>query len=165
MDESSGIDRVKAGKAFLALLVLSGLCVGAGVLVLGGETLRPSPQIELGDMRDAQVVEIRTSSGRTVLSGEFRTLTTATGNIEKDAALMDGSGRRVVGEVEIDVPRADAVNASQELEIDIISLTPKTEFTVYLDDRPAATFTTDDRGSIDIEIQAGSPDGMPPGQS
>jgi hypothetical protein len=67
----------------------------------------------------------------------------------------------VVGEVEIDVSRPDAANPRQELEIDIISLTPNTEFAVYLDDRRAASFTTDDRGSIDIEIESAPPEETP----
>jgi hypothetical protein len=161
MDEPSGVDRIRVRNAFLALVALCGLFVAAGVLVLGGDTLRPEPRLHLGDMRDAQVVEVRTLSGETVLSGEFRTITAAMGNIEKDAALMDRSGRQVVGEVEIDVSRPDAANPRQELEIDIISLTPNTEFAVYLDDRRAASFTTDDRGSIDIEIESAPPEETP----
>jgi hypothetical protein len=104
-------------------------------------------------------VEIRDQSGVTMLSGEFRSRTDAVGNTEKDAALLDRGGRRVVGEIELEVPASHRRNRRPELEVDIMELPPRQTFTVVIDDRPVASFMTDDRGSVDMELQEGE---LPP---
>jgi hypothetical protein len=50
------------------------------------------------------------------------------------------------------------LNRRQELEIDIIKLAPRATFTVFIDDRPVTAVNTDDRGSIDLEIESALPD-------
>jgi len=132
------------------LLMACGLAFG----VVAGATPK-MPAVELGDVSEAQVVEIRDQGGVTILSGEFRSHVDALGNTEKDAALMDRRGRRVIGEVELEVPAQGRENRRPELEVDIIELKPRQTYTVVVDDRTVATFTTDDRGSIDMELQEG----------
>jgi hypothetical protein len=139
--------------AFLTLGALSAALLCAGVLLFGDLAARSAPEAELGDLTTAQVVEIRDASGRTVLTGEFRERTDPAGNIEKDAALADAGGEQVIGEVEVEIQPGDPPRA-QELEVDIIELEPMERFTVYIDDRPVASFTTDDRGSVDFEIES-----------
>jgi hypothetical protein len=121
--------------------------------------VRPPTAAELPDLSGAAIVEIRDARGRTVLSGEFRSRTDPLGNEEKDAALTDAKGQQVVGEVEIEIPGPEAANPHQELEIDIIRIAPNGKFSVIIDDREILTFISDDRGSIDVEIQGGS---LPP---
>ena len=150
--EHAGIDARQERRLALALVTLcSPFIIIAVVLGVGNGMGQP---VQWGDLSEAQIVEIRAADGRTVLSGEFRTRTDPMGNIEKDAALTDRSGSQVIGEVEIEVPGANRSDQRQELEIDIISLPSNALFTVVVDDRPTATFTTDDRGSIDLEIEA-----------
>ena len=69
------------------------------------------------------------------------------------AALLAADGRAVIGEIEIDIPRPAAADRGQELELDIIQLTSRSTFTVVIDDRPIASLQTDDRGSVDVEVQ------------
>ena len=145
------------------LLVVCGLLMAGGVafaLVLGPEQM--ASVVELGDVSDADVVEIRDHRGVTVLSGEFRSRVDALGNTEKDAALLDRGGRRVVGEVELELPARGRDNRRPELEVDIMDLAPKQTFTVAVDDRVVATFITDDRGSVDMELQEGEAPGPIP---
>jgi len=140
----------------MALLFLTcGFLMACGMAFVVAGATPNMPAVELGDVSEAQVVEIRDQGGVTILSGEFRTRVDALGNTEKDAALMDRSGRRVIGEVELEVPAPGRGNRRPELEVDIIELRPRQTFTVVVDDRPVATFTTDDRGSIDMELQEG----------
>jgi hypothetical protein len=61
----------------------------------------------------------------------------------------------VIGEVELEVPAASRRDRRPELEVDIIGLPARQVFTVHIDDRAVASFTTDDRGSIDMELQEG----------
>lgn len=125
------------------------LAIGLLIAEAPGETA----SVTLGDLRQAQLVEVRDTDGTTVLSGELRSRRDGAGNEEKDAALVAPDGRAVVGEVEIEIPRADALNPQQELEVDIINIRPRSTFTVVIDDRPVLTFQTDDRGSVDIEVE------------
>ena len=64
-------------------------------------------------------------------------------------------GSKVIGEVELDIPPPDRADRRPELELDIIGLQPRQNFTLVIDDREVARFATDDRGSIDRELQEG----------
>jgi hypothetical protein len=140
----------------LTLVVFLGVCIAAGVAVSSYVPDRPAAPAELPDLSGASIVEIRDAGGRTVLTGEFRSRIDPLGNEEKDAALTDGKGQQVVGEVEIEIPGPEAANPHQELEIDIIRVAPNGKFGVFIDDREILTFMSDDRGSIDMEIESGS---------
>ena len=109
----------------------------------------------LGNLSGAEIVEIRDANGQAVLHGEFRSRQDAVGNTEKDAALYDRRGRSVIGEVEIEIPASDRSVRRVELEVDIIGLPPRQTFYVVIDDRPVWRFETDDRGSVDREMQEG----------
>jgi hypothetical protein len=155
-DAEEVLDRANEKKAMALLFVVCGLLMAGGVtfaLVIGAPDT--APVVELGDVSEADVVEIRDHRGVTVLSGEFRSRVDALGNTEKDAALLDRGGRRVVGEVELELPAHGRENRRPELEVDIMDLAPRETFTVVVDDRVVATFTTDDRGGVDMELQEG----------
>ena len=152
MESTSGqIDRRQEQKMAGALLALCGSLLLLSAALNSEPRTRPTGP--LPDLSEAQFVEIRDASGHPLLMGEFRTRTDPMGNVEKDAALADPSGAKVIGEIEIDIPRADASDPRQELEVDIIRLTPNATLRVFVNDRHVATFTTDDRGSVDFEIQ------------
>ena len=150
------INRANERKTVALLFVACGLLMAGGVTF--GLVAKPADTeaaLELGDVSEAHVVEIRDHRGVTVLSGEFRSRVDALGNTEKDAALLDRRGRQVVGEVELEVPAQGRENRRPELEVDIMGLEPRQAYRVVVDDRDVAMFTTDDRGSIDMELQEG----------
>ncbi len=138
------------------LASICGLLIAAGVAIpiLSGARTAPSA-LALGDVSEAHIVEIRNQRGEAVVSGEFRSRVDALGNTEKDAALIDRRGRTVIGEVELEIPAPNRQDRRVELEVDIIGLPGRETFAVVIDDRPVGTFTTDDRGSIDMELQEG----------
>ena len=109
----------------------------------------------LADLSGAALVEIRDDKGTVVLSGEFRSRVDALGNTEKDADLGNRQGDSVIGEVELEIPAPGRDHRRPELEVDIIHLAPRTHYTVVIDDRVVGTFITDDRGSVDFELQEG----------
>lgn len=148
-DKTPSYDRMPVA---LAALLAAFLAVGLAVARLGPSA--PSPVASLPDLSGAQFVEVRNAAGRTVLSGAFRDRTDPLGNVEKDAALMDRSGRRVIGEIEIEIPGPGALGQGQELEIDIIEIEHSAKHSLFVDDREVAVFTTDDRGSIDMEVHS-----------
>jgi hypothetical protein len=157
---SSGSGELK----LLGLLAcICGLVIAAGIAVpiLSGARTAPSALV-LGDVSEAHIVEIRNQRGDVVVSGEFRSSVDPLGNTEKDAALIDRRGRHVVGEVELEIPPATREDRRVELEVDIIGLPGRETFAVVIDDRTVSTFTTDDRGSIDMELQEGEVPPSPP---
>ena len=146
----------------MLLVAMCAVSMAAGV-AMTTSTSAPTtlPPIALGDVADAQVVEIRDQRDRVVLTGEFRSHVDKLGNTEKDAALTDTQGRTVIGEVEVEIPSASRTDRRPELEVDILGLPVRETFTVVIDDRVVARFTTDDRGGVDMEVQEGEVPALP----
>lgn len=164
MDEAEERAYRKREKRLMAKLAgMCGLVTLAGLLMtrLTGASAPPPPLV-LGDISEAHMVEIRDHRGEVALSGEFRTSIDSVGNTEKDASLIDRRDRRVIGEIEVELPAPGRANRRPELEVDIIGLPPHTSFVVVIDDRTVGAFTTDDRGSVDMELQEGERPAAPP---
>jgi hypothetical protein len=161
--QPNGSERSKERRLLGLLIAVCTLLMagGAAMTILFGETA-PSATV-LGDVSEAHIVEIRDRHGQAVLYGEFRSRVDALGNVEKDAALIDQRGQWVVGEVEIEIPALERPHRRPELEVDIIGLPGRDTFSIVIDDRIVATFTTDDRGSIDMELQEGELPALPSG--
>ena len=139
-----------------AVLVLAcSLLMAAGIATRTDKTSTALPPIALGNIAQAEMVEIRDHRNVAVMSGEFRSSVDLLGNTEKDAALIDRRGRRVIGEVELEIPAKSRTDRRPELEVDILGLPPRQTFTVVVDDRVVGRFVTDDRGSVDMELQEG----------
>jgi hypothetical protein len=163
------LERAAERRALWLLLAVCGALIAGGTAlpVAVDKQLMEPAVVRLGPVADAQIVEIRDHAGVTRLSGEFRRRVDSLGNTELDAALTDRQGRRAIGEVEVEVPGPDRGDRQAELEVDVMGLAPLERFTVFIDDRPVGVFTTDDRGSIDRELQegeatAGGADGLSP---
>jgi len=138
--------------ASLAALLAGGAAVNLWAAPKAAEVIALA---NLSDLSGATLVEIRDDGGRVVLSGEFRSRVDALGNTEKDADLGNRGGDSVIGEVELEIPAPGREHRRPELEVDIIHLAPRTHYTVVIDDRVVGTFVTDDRGSVDFELQEG----------
>ena len=143
------------GKGAAILVSVCSLLVAAGIATRTDQSSTALPPIVLGNIAQAEMVEIRDHRNVAVLSGEFRSSVDLLGNTEKDAALIDRRGRRVIGEVELEIPAKSRTDRQPELEVDILGLPPRQTFTVVVDDRVVGRFVTDDRGSVDMELQEG----------
>lgn len=135
------------------------VCACLPLIVFGATAVKPPDAemapVAIGNISNAEMVEVRDTNNVAVLSGEFRVRRDSLGNREFDAALRDRRGQTVVGEVELEIPAPGRENRRPELEVDIISLPPRQAFTVVIDDRVVGSFVTDDRGSVDMELQEG----------
>jgi hypothetical protein len=157
-EPSDAIERSSERRLLALIAVLCGVLIAAGLtmpLVTGANSAPPAMTMALDGLSEAHIVEIRDRRGRTVLSGEFRSSVDALGNTEKDAGLTDRRGAAVIGEVELELPASARANRRVELEVDIIGLPANETFTIVIDDRTVGTFGTDDRGSVDMEVQEG----------
>ena len=139
----------------ISLFAILAICLAGGLAAAPLLPPEPPSAAALPDLSGASIVEIRDANGRPVLTGEFRARTDSLGNQEMDAALTDGKGQRVIGEVEVEIPGPEAANNEQELEIDVIRIAPNGKFALFIDDREILTFMSDDRGSVDLEITSG----------
>ena len=142
-------------KGAAMLVLVCSLLMAAGIATRTDQSSTALPPIVLGNIAQAEIVEIRDHRNVAVLSGEFRSSVDLLGNTEKDAALIDRRGRRVIGEVELEIPAKSRTDRRPELEVDILGLPPRQTFTVVVDDRVVGRFVTDDRGSVDMELQEG----------
>jgi hypothetical protein len=142
-------------KGALLLVVVCALLMAAGIASNTRGAPGTLPAIVLGDVSHAEMVEIRDHRDVAVLSGEFRSQVDIVGNIEKDAPLRDRNGEAVIGEVELEIPAPARKDRRPELEVDVIGLAPRQRYTLVIDDRVVGAFETDDRGSIDMELQEG----------
>lgn len=150
------LDRSRERQTMLWLSTVCGVLIAAGLALTLVSQARPREAVvEIGDVSDAQIVEIRDHRGIDVMSGEFRSRVDVLGNTEKDAALLDRRGATAIGEVELELPAAGRSDRRPELEVDIIGLAPRERFSVVIDDRIVAVFNSDDRGTVDMEIQEG----------
>lgn len=138
----------------LLLFLLPLMAIGFVARLYAGPSVA-GQMVALGDLGSATVVEIRNANGAVVLSGEFRSRVDSLGNTEKDAELKNQRGDEVIGEVEIELPAPGRDHVRPELEVDVINLQPRQVHTVVINDRIVGTFTTDDRGSADLELQEG----------
>jgi hypothetical protein len=138
----------------LMLFLLPLLAVAAAAQQAVG-TPAAAAIVPLGNITSAQIVEIRDQRGAVVLSGEFRSSVDSLGNTEMDAELTNQRGETVIGEVELELPAPDRDHLRPELEVDVIHLQPRQQYTVVIDDRVVGVFLTDDRGSADLELQEG----------
>jgi hypothetical protein len=127
-------------------------CLALGLWLSHGTTPAAAFSTPFVDLSESALVEVRSLDGDVMMSGEFRSRTDFLGNVEKDAALIGTQFTRVIGEIEIDIPRPGAADPRQELEIDVISLRPMTAYQVFINDRRVATFHTDSRGGVDAEL-------------
>lgn len=150
------LDRSRERQTLFLLTTICGVLIAAGLALTLVAQARPhEPPLAIGDVSDAQIVEIRDHRGIDVMSGEFRSRVDAIGNTEKDAELLDRQGNKAIGEVELEIPAPGRSDTRPELEVDIIGLAPRQRYEVVIDDRIVAVFNTDDRGSIDMEVQEG----------
>jgi hypothetical protein len=137
------------------------MCVVTPCLILawwlGSRDVVADAVTQFRDLSDATIVEVRTLGGDVAMSGELRDRVEPSGAVEKDAALLGRGYNEVIGEIEIEIPRPGSSDPRQELEVDVIALRPRTPYQVFVNDQPAAVFTTDDRGSVDVELEF-SPD-------
>ena len=152
-----GHERSRERKLLGLIAILCGVLIATGLAMprVTGAAKSAPHVLALDGLAEAHIVEIRDRHGRTVLSGELRSRVDALGNTEKDAGLSDRRGERVIGEVEIELPAGSRTDRRAELEVDIIGLPGGETFTIVIDDRTVASFATDDRGSVDMEVQEG----------
>ena len=132
----------------LAALVVA----GGAALIRADEPKQPLPA-EAGDVSRASAVEVRDASGAVVLQGMFgEAPASSDGDVERKATLAARDGSAASGEAEIEVSRSASGEVEQEVELDAEKLAPSAPYTLHLDGRQVASFTTDAKGGAEVEL-------------
>jgi hypothetical protein len=108
---------------------------------------------DIGDVSAATAMEVRDSAGKVILQGTLAGTADADGKIERKAQLAAKDGSPATGEAEIEIVRSKATGAMEvEVDLDVDRLAASTAYTLHIDGRQAASFTTDAKGSAEIEL-------------
>ncbi len=146
---------MRASKSILtaALFGLAALVAAGAALTRADEAKQPLPT-DAGDVSRASAVEVRDASGRVVLQGTFGEAAPASsdGDVERKATLAARDGSSASGEAEVEVTRSSSGAVEQEVELDAEKLAPSAAYTLHLDGRQVASFTTDAKGGAEVEL-------------
>jgi hypothetical protein len=117
------------------------------------EVKQPLPS-SIVDLAAAKLVEIKDPTGQIVLSGNFAPENKQGGAVE-GKALLTGSGSNATarGEAEFEVSTTGNGGTEKELEISVSKLAPGTSFSLFIDGRQVATFSTNQRGAAELEMK------------
>ncbi len=133
-------------------MFLLGCAVVAAVRNEGGELKQPLPQ-SLDDLASIKQIEIRDAGSQVVLGGSFTTTTGPNRNVEGEAALAPtGADADAAGKAEFEVSTKRGGRVEKELEVEVRNIAPGASFSVFIDGRQAAAFTTNPRGAAELEL-------------
>lgn len=106
---------------------------------------------EFADVATIAAVEVRDSAGHVVLHGTFSGTAEANGDVERRAPLSARDGSSASGEAEIEITKSKG-GVEVEVELDASGLAASSAYTMHLDGRHAAAFTTDGKGEAEVEL-------------
>ena len=133
-------------------MFLLGCAVVAAVRNEGGELKQPLPP-SLDDLAAVKQIEVRDAGGQVVLNGSFTMTTKPNRNVEGKATLAPtGADADAAGKAEVEVSTKKDGRVEKELEVEVGKLAPGASFSVFVDGRQAATFTTNPRGAAELEL-------------
>jgi hypothetical protein len=141
-------------------IVVMFLAFGYAVLAIvrGGavEIKQPLPP-SLDNLAAVKVVEIRDGGGRVILGGNFTITTKQNGEVEGVAPLAaSGVDSDAAGKAEIEISNKKNGVVEKEFEIEVRNLAAQTPYLLFIDGQQAASFTTDPRGEVELEMTNGA---------
>ncbi len=116
-----------------------------------------------GDFTNAAVAEVRDAQGQMVLQGQFAAAPADDDDETERKAALKPTGVDADAEGEAEVEFAKAGATTQEIEFSATGLQPGATFTFIIDGRDIATANADDRGRVEVELEARMP-GAPAAQ-
>lgn len=141
--------RLKGTFPVIGLMVV---CVGAAYAVAQSLPASTTIPAAIGDLATAVQAEVRGADGTAVLAGTFGEAVLDGRETERTATLTATAGGTATGTAEIELVTRDGT-VERELELDAEGLAPDTSYTFIVDQATAATFTTDGKGSAELELK------------
>jgi hypothetical protein len=147
--------RVKRILPLVGMLLLCGYAAFA--VIRNGNKVQKVKQdlpTSVSDLAAAKLIEIKDATGQLILSGNFIAENKQGGDIEGKALLTStGVNATAKGEAEFEVSTNRHGGTEEELEVSVRKLTPSTSFSLFIDGRQVATFSTNLRGAAELEMK------------
>ena len=136
------------GRTVLAIGAVLMLSTGSNTAAQSKNTIPPS----VGDLNNAQLVEVRDQSGQVLLHGTFKTSSNKPKEIERKADLDSPSGQESKGKVEVEIERKDGVDTQDGVEASLEKLPTMTQFDLFIDGRHVTSFMTSKTGKAKLKL-------------
>jgi hypothetical protein len=126
-------------------------------LAAGGSAVATAAQdrtlpASVGDLGQAQLVEVRDQSGQALLAGTLTTSKNTPKKMERTAELTSPSGQKAKGEVEVEIDRKDGVATKDEVELELENLPVMATFQLFIDGQTVTSFVTTKAGKAKLEL-------------
>ena len=147
---------MKTGRSIAALTFV--LALGAGPIALAN-----SPQdknvlpASVGDLEQAQLIEVRDTTGTILLHGTLKTSKKELDETERKADLVSPTGQKTKGKASIEIERKNGVISKEEVELSLERLPVKTQCELVLDGRHLMSFTTGNDGKAQLKLERKPP--------
>jgi hypothetical protein len=113
------------------------------------KTIPPS----IGDLNNAQLIEVRDTNGNVLLHGTFKTSENKSNETERKAELASPSGQAAKGEAEIEIERdKDGLITKDEIDVDVEKLPAMVNCLLVLDGQTIGEFVTTKKGKGEITL-------------
>ena len=136
------------------------IIIAATALVLiGGATQVHAAQKDkgqlpalVGDLNDAQLIEVRDQNGQVLLHGTLKTSSNKPNETEREATLESPTGQKAEGEFEIEIEHKDGAT-KEEIELSAKHLPAMTQCELFIDGRHVTTMTTSKSGKAEVKLK------------
>ena len=113
----------------------------------------------VGDLNDAQLIEVRDQNGQVLLHGTLKTSSNKPKETEREAVLESPTGQKAEGEFEVEIERKDGVVIKEEIELSVEHLPAMTQCELFIDGRHVTTLTTSKSGKAELKLKRKSASG------
>jgi hypothetical protein len=137
------------GRTILGLT--AALMLSTGINNLAAQSKNTIPPA-VGDLGNAQLVEVRDQSGQVLLHGTFKTSSNKPKETERKADLESPSGQESKGKVEVEIAHKDAAAIHDEVEASMEKLPAMTQFELFIDGRHVTSFMTSKSGKAKVKL-------------
>jgi hypothetical protein len=130
------------------------LAVAAGVGAAAGAAQdKNALPAAIGDLEQAQLIEVRDQGGQILLHGTLKTSDNAPKATTRKAELRSPTGQKAKGKVEIEIERTDGVIAKEAVEVKLENLPTMTPCELALDGKHVTSFLTTKAGKAELKLE------------
>jgi hypothetical protein len=141
-------------RTLLVTAVVAAVVLGAatGVSVVGAQRMEATLPATLGDLINAQMIEVVDGAGQVLLHGTFKTTSNTPEETERKAELMSPTGQGAKGKADIEIARKNGTVSKDEVELEIEKLPVMARLTLLLDGQRLTTFITSKQGKAELKL-------------
>ena len=132
--------------------LLTAIALTGGVSAIALASQDKTLPASLGDLNQAQLVEIRDQTGQAILNGTLATSKNSPKKIERKAELTSPSGQKARGDVSVEIERKDGVATKDEVEFELENVPSQATLQLLIDGQSVTSFMTSKTGRAKFEL-------------